>query len=89
MTKFETVLTQLKAENENFEKMVYVTGYKNLADYASEHDLSADEAYEEITDLSKLVNPPTKKELNDPFIIIDQSTSTMFEIILSEEINAK
>lgn len=82
MTKFETVLTQLKAEHEDFDKMVYVTGYAGLADYASEHAMTQEEAFEEIADLSKLVNPPTKEELASSFIIIDETRSTRFEVII-------
>lgn len=88
MTKFELALAQLRAEHQDFNKMVYVTKYDNVEEYASLREISYEEAYKEIVDLSGLVYPPTKEELSEPFIVIDETGSTRFDITLSSEINS-
>lgn len=88
MTKFELVVAQLRAEKQNFDDMVYVTGYENLEEYANERKLSVEDAFEDIIERVETIEKPTREQLAEPFILIDQPTSSMFEIITSEEINA-
>lgn len=82
MTRFELALAQLKAERENFDEMVYVTGYASLAEYVSERNADLIETHEEF-----LEHVDSLEQLAAPFIVIDQPTSSLFEVVTSEQIN--
>lgn len=91
MDKIQAKVAELKEKMEgptgaNGTNYCYVSYYKNIKDFGFEPELNEEEAFEEIMNRIETIHKPTKEELNEGFMVIDESGSTRFEVVLKDNI---
>lgn len=83
--KVEELREQLEGEL-NSTNYRYVSYYENITDYAEERGLNEEDAYEDIVERIETIAKPSKEELDKGFMLIDESGSTCFEVVLKDDI---
>lgn len=89
MNKVQAKVAELKEKMEGLvggANYRYVTYYNDIEEYGEERGLNKEDAYNDIVDRVETIEKPSEEELEKGFMLIDESGSTGFEVVLKDDI---